>query len=385
MKKIVVLVGTFFPYGVAISSRMLNFCRLFRDAGYYVHVIAMRSVDRTILPGKTYSIDDIHYQIVTRKSPSSIESFVGSEEFITACDRYLSENEVEFVFMTSLTAMYKRIRRIILAHKVKYYIEQCEWLDVSAYKFGYLDFRMFRTSQLRKQGFYHPNGVVSISRLLDNYYKSKSVRSIRIPTILDIQNIECPEWKNKDNKIHIVFAGTLGTKEQMAPIICALANDEYFQKNIQFDIYGPNKDMVLKNMGKDALFLNKAGNSVVIHGRIPQEQVPSVYTQSDYLIFVRPSRRSSNAGFPTKLAESMSVGTPVITNDTGDIGLYLKNGSNGFVLPENTVKAVTECFTSILSLDSNMYMQIRKEARKTAEQYFDYRSYTDTLIDFCRS
>lgn len=385
MKKILVLVGTFFPYGVAISSRMLNFCRLFRDAGYYVHVIAMRSIDNSNLPGIVYEIEGIHYQIVSKKSPSSIESFIGNQEFITECDSYLSANNVEFVFMTSLTAMYKRIRKIILSHKVKYYIEQCEWLDVSAYKFGCLDLRMLRTSQLRKNGFYHPDGIVSISRLLDEYYKSKNVRSIRIPTILDIQNTECPDWKKKDSKIHIVFAGTLGTKEQMAPIIGALASNLVFRKRIQFDIYGPTKSMVLKNLGKDAAFLKEAGNSVVIHGRIPQEQVSAVYMQSDYLIFVRPLRQSSNAGFPTKLAESMSVGTPVITNDTGDIGLYLKNGSNGFLLHQNTLEAVTECFTKILSLDNNTYMNIRKEARKTAERYFDYRSYTEILTDFFES
>lgn len=376
---------TYFPFGVAISSRILNFCRLFRDAGYHVHVIAMRSADKNILPGTVYEIEGIHYQIVTEKNPSSKESFIGSREFITVCDRYLSANKVEFVFMTSLTAMYKRIRKIIMAHMTKYYVEQCEWLDVSSYKFGYLDLRRLRTSQLRKNGFYHPNGIVSISRLLDEYYKSKNVRSVRIPTILDIQNTDCHEWKKQDHKIHVVFAGTLGTKEQMTPIIGALASNIEFRERIQFDIYGPTKNMVLKNMGKDAGFFNKAGSSVVLHGRIPQDQVPAVYKQADYLIFVRPSRQSSNAGFPTKLAESMSVGTPVITNNTGDIGLYLNDGINGFLLPENTVEAVVSCFERIISLDGNMYAHLRKEARKTAEQYFDYRVYSDILVDFCRS
>lgn len=377
--------GTYFPYGVAISSRMLNFCRLFRDAGFHVHVIAMHSADKDILPGAVYERENIHYQIVTDKSPSSKESFIGSQVFITECDNYLSSNNVEFVFMTSLTAMYKRIRKIIMAHKVRYFVEQCEWLDVSAYKFGYLDLRMLRASHLRKHGFYHPNGVVSISRLLDDYYKSINVRSIRIPTILDIQNTDCPVWKKRDHKIHLIFAGTLGTKEQMAPIIGALANNKFLRENIQFDIYGPTKNMILKNLGKDAGFLDKAGTSVVVHDRIPQEQMSAVYAQSDFLIFLRPARRSSNAGFPTKLAESMSVGTPVITNDTGDISLFLENEHNGFLLSENTLEAVANCFTKIIALEDGRYAQLRLASRLTAEQYFDYRVYSQALIDFCSS
>ena len=60
MKNILVLVNSFFPSGVAISSRMMNFCRLFRDAGYRVHVITAHSQGNEKV-GISYEIEGITY------------------------------------------------------------------------------------------------------------------------------------------------------------------------------------------------------------------------------------------------------------------------------------------------------------------------------------
>ena len=42
---------------------------------------------------------------------------------------------------------------------------------------------------------------------------------------------------------------------------------------------------------------------------------------------------SSQEGLPTAIAEALSVGVPVITTNPGDIGLVIKNGYNGCILP----------------------------------------------------
>lgn len=42
---------------------------------------------------------------------------------------------------------------------------------------------------------------------------------------------------------------------------------------------------------------------------------------------------SSHEGFPTAIAEALSVGVPVVTTDVGDIPLVVKDGFNGRVLP----------------------------------------------------
>ena len=383
MKQALVLVSSYFPRGIAISSRMLNFCRLLRDAGYSVHVITGHAADQEVVPLKVYSIEGITYQVISSASGSSKESFFGNPRFVQECDRYLKANNVDFVFMTASSEMFIRLQRVIRSHRVRYYVEQCEWMDVSTYKLRYADIRYLKAELLCKKGYFHPNGIVSISRLLNNHYKSLGVNSIRIPTILDVKNTPITNRFKWHDKIHIVFAGSLGgSKEWMKPIIEALTLNEKYRERIVFDVYGPSKDQILTNIGGSSELLDNAGKSVVIHGRIPQEEIPEVYAHSDFLIFVRPQRRSSDAGFPTKFAESMAVGTPVITNNTGDIGLYLNNGENGYLLADNTTEAVCECFETVINLDADRYMQMRNLARKTAEERFDYRVYIDEVSGF---
>ena len=97
--------------------------------------------------------------------------------------------------------------------------------------------------------------------------------------------------------------------------------------------------------------------------------------EADFQLFIRPNRRSSNAGFPTKMGESMAVGTPVITNNTGDIELYLTDSENGYMLRGNGIEAVRTVLDQILKLCVEDYVEMRKRARITAEQVFDYHKY----------
>ena len=382
MKSILVLVNSFFPSGVAISSRMMNFCRVFRDAGYRVHVITAHSQGNEEV-GISYEIEGITYEVVSKKPVRSLDTFIGTPGFLKRVRCYLDENHQDYVFMTSSVEFFRRLSRIVRNRNIKCFVEQCEWLDLSNYKFGKLDLRYINAEWFRRSGARRINGIISISRLLNDHFGSRGVPSICVPTILDVKNTSyvC-KIENRD-KIHIVFAGSLGgSKELMKPIIEALANNEQYRQRIVFDIYGPSESQVITNIGGNSKLLKDAGDSVVFHGRIPQDKIPEVYSNSDYLIFVRPQRRSSNAGFPTKFAESMAVGTPVITNDTGDIGLYLENGVNGFMLADNSTEAICQRFDGIISIDTDVYADMRIAARKTAESSFDYRVYVKIIDEY---
>ena len=382
MKRILILVDSYFPSGVAKSSRMLNFCRLFRDAGIKVHVITAHSKGNEDV-GACYELEGFTYEVVSNKQYNTIDSFIGTPGFLKRVKIYLDENPQDYVFMTSSTEFFRRLSKIVRSRNVKCFVEQCEWLDISNYKFGKFDLRYINAEYFRKRGIKRINGIISISRLLNDYFGSKGVSSICVPTILDVKNTSYVCGIDNREKIHLVFAGSLGgSKELMKPIIEALANNECFRQRIVFEIYGPSESQVITNIGGDSKLVKDAGNSVVFHGRIPQEKIPEVYSNSDYLIFVRPQRRSSNAGFPTKFAESMAVGTPVITNDTGDIGLYLENGVNGFMLADNSTEAICQCFEGIISIDTDTYSEMRIAARKTAESSFDYRVYVEKIAKY---
>ena len=80
-----------------------------------------------------------------------------------------------------------------------------------------------------------------------------------------------------------------------------------------------------------------------------------IYQEHHFSIFMRSHRRSSDAGFPTKLAESLAAETPVLADKTGDIPYYIENGKNGFVV-ENEANELKKMI-SILNRKSFMYIK----------------------------
>jgi hypothetical protein len=68
-------------------------------------------------------------------------------------------------------------------------------------------------------------------------------------------------------------------------------------------------------------------------GRIPRPQVLEELSKADFTVLMRSEeQRYAKAGFPTKFVESLATATPVIANSTSDLGMYLKDGENGYVV-----------------------------------------------------
>lgn len=75
----------------------------------------------------------------------------------------------------------------------------------------------------------------------------------------------------------------------------------------------------------------------------------------------------------------MTFGTPAICNDTGDISLVIKNGVNGYMLKSKGTAEIINVLTTILKLSLEEREQMRVNARRTAEKFFDYRNYKETM------
>lgn len=375
MKKILFVTDLSFP-GSAMASRLLAFVKLFKDLEYDIHLIAGKSDE--LESGKIYQGDGYSYEIVSSKRNARIMSYFGNENLIDVVDKYLEINQVDYIFSTSLNALYRKLLRLCKRRKVKLILEQCEWYDPSSFGFGNYDIRYLRFKSNIKNYYKEADYIISISRLLDDYFNGIGAKSLRIPSITDVKNK--PYNYEVDNKrIKLVFTGnTSNSKELIVPVLEAL--NEYKDK-IELHIYGSSMNGLRKHVSNDSL-IDNLSDSLFVHGVIKQEEVEEVLLNCHYQIFIRPERRSSDAGFPTKLCESMSVGTPCITNDTGDISLVLKDGENGFLVKGNDAASVKETFERIVSLDEKSYHKMRMMARKDALSFFDYRNYLSKVKEY---
>lgn len=377
----VLIISATFPYGEAFSSRARYLSLLLNSIGYNVHVIA--PIDNK---QKETTMNNGRITIQRVRDPKNVFSLSGFgtyKPYMSALLKYSKSNNIDIIISSSMVFVADHIMDYAKKNDIPYIIEQCEWYDSSIFKGGKLNpYYREHIRRIEKKN-KNMDGVIAISRLFFEHYSKQGVKCIRIPTILDKQEMTARIDNGTEDYVKLVFAGSLGKgKELLKPVFEALLKANFGSKKIVFDIFGPTESQVLENIGGDMELLQQVRDYIIIHGRVPQAEIENLVRNADFSIFIRPSRCSSNAGFPTKFAESFMVGTPVITNNTGDISLYLQDGYNGYMIDENTVDSLISAFNRIIDLSQDDYIQMRKNARETAEKYFDFRDYVDDFSGF---
>ena len=376
---VIYICNSFFPFGSAYSSRTFHLCKAFQMSGYQTYVLADYSMSKEPSLCDEYVFDGIKYLIIGNTS-KIYRYFKKTKTTINAINKIASSKQYGRIFVIISTAdvsLYKKLKKTNDS-RIVVVLESCEWFDKSSYVFRNLDPR-YLTFQYAMKNYYidGKNKIIAISEYLHDYFVRHRCECLRIPTIIDCSKIKIGDFK-KGKTINFMFAGSLGgNKEVFKEFVRALINHK---DKMVLHIYGGNS-IDFKECLNDEKLYDKAKDCVIIHGRIPQELIYDEYQKADFSIIFRPKRRSSNAGFPTKMAESLACGTPVIANDTGDIGKYIINGQNGFIVDYNK-----ESIDNLLQNISNNYdcKRLRLNARKTAEQYFDYRIYSAELDIFLK-
>ena len=72
-------------------------------------------------------------------------------------------------------------------------------------------------------------------------------------------------------------------------------------------------------------------------GRIPHNDVITIVSNADYSILIRDNNLVNSAGFPTKFVESISCGTPVISNENSCISKYYNGNKNGVLVSDDNL------------------------------------------------
>ena len=116
---------------------------------------------------------------------------------------------------------------------------------------------------------------------------------------------------------------------------------------------------------------------VNFRGRVPHTEVVKAVQQSDFQMLIRDSNLKNNAGFPTKFVESMSCCTPIIATLTSNIGDFLIDGKNGFVVSDN--KPLTTILDHISQMNSIEIIAMKEACRMFKE--FDYRRYKNEFME----
>jgi glycosyltransferase involved in cell wall biosynthesis len=114
---------------------------------------------------------------------------------------------------------------------------------------------------------------------------------------------------------------------------------------------------------------NNIDSQSVITTFSQREELPLYLSLSDYSIFfIRPTF-SKKASSPTKHAELMGMGIPVICNDIGDTGKIIEETQSGILVADFSESAYSKAIENIPSFSKS-----KEEIRESAFQYFDLKT-----------
>ncbi|MDO9027336.1 MAG: glycosyltransferase, partial [Candidatus Roizmanbacteria bacterium] len=107
-----------------------------------------------------------------------------------------------------------------------------------------------------------------------------------------------------------------------------------------------------------------AGPSVKFLGNLTDEQMKKTYLSAKAFLFA-----SKDEEFGIAPVEAMGYGLPVIAYRSGGIPEYVIDGKNGYLFDELDEDSLVYKVKKLESLKEKEYFEMRKEARKTAENF----------------
>ena len=373
LKRRVIIVAPDFPYNTPKALRIRAFAKLFNEIGFESVVICYfyRPSDNNELnqlPGVKRIIPII-------PTPQGKDKLLLSFAYRKLLLQTVRDFKPDLIFTCALPETINTSIRIAKSCDIPIILECCEWYDETTFKHGRFDTHYL--SHCYSWNHYYPkvDGVIAISRMIEKRYRELNIPVLRIPSITETDNLEYRITCASKQNYSFLFAGAIArTKDSIRPYFEALEKCDN-KRSLTFDIVGVNEAEVIDHLGQE--LYQKFKSNIHIHGFVQQTLINQLYRNSDFGIFFRPHKRTSEAGFSTKLAEGMAAGTPFIINDTGDISLYIKHGQNGFIV--NSVKDIVDIFNYIAEIDNAQLTCLRSNARKTAEEFFDYHAYINAF------
>ena len=381
MKNAIILTGNKYPNGDAGALRQQSIAKILQHLGYTVMIYGMGEYTSNSIKEN----DGVLYTSLRGHNNSRLCRIKdrltwGSRAFKQIKKSY---NKIDVLIVVDDNPLiFKKAEKISKLFNCILIHDCVEWYSPDEFKFGKLSIQYNLKNHINTKSINSKWSVISISSYLEEWFISRAKRTVTIPVILNMSDVELNYENRESNRtLKIVYAGAPGKKDSLNHIIegfSALNKNEL--NRVELHIIGVTKEQLVKNCNVESVFIDKMGKSLYVHGRIPHAEAVEWVKKADYTVLLRNNElRYAKAGFPTKIVESLKYGTPPICNLSSDLNKYLLDKNNSIIIDGYNSNSVTDAIKKALSISEDEYMFMRKNARETAMKSFDYRKYINAL------
>lgn len=234
-------------------------------------------------------------------------------------------------------------------------------------------FQKFENSIKFSQGF------ITCSTNLRTYYSkfaNENCRFITIPLVVKLEDYKI----DRTALNQITYCGYMGdNKDGISDLLYAFSILLNKKHELSLKLIGSApRDTLLKLRGK----AEKLGisNSVEFTGVLPRDELAIALNESLVLVLARPANKQAEGGMPSKVAEYLATGLPVLVTDVGEIGEYMTNNENIFMTAPNSPEKFASKLDEILK-DYPNSQAVGKKGQILVEN-FNYSSQGKKLFSF---
>lgn len=368
-KKILYIGGFELPDKNAAAHRVISNSKAIRELGGEV---ILAGVNKEISEPTTFDCFKYisGFKTYELNYPRNIREWIS---YLTSSGFYkniILENDVNAIICYNLPSIVlKKLFIFCRKNNIKIYADVTEWYSSKGRSIPNKILKGFDTSYRMKILHKKLDGLIVISNFLKEYYSDFLQNVILIPALVDLND---SKWRNNFKKSHtqltLVYAGNPSMKkENLGLMITSLQS---VKRKVVLEIIGITKEEFYKmfpNFNREISL-----NNINFHGRLSHADSLDFIKKANYSYFIRDEDIVSLAGFPTKLVESISCGTPVLTNTTSNISDFIFSNINGVLINSSNPLEIAHI---IDKLDYNMNVNI---------DTFDYRKFIkdDKLYQF---
>lgn len=310
MAKTILYVGRFkLPEGNAASSRVLAVSDILAAAGYRVCLVGLANSAKDAGRGSVLGHD--YLALEERSRAQKFRGRFTSDWVERGISEFGLPAAVVYYNFSSAALIASCARRSGVAH-----IADCtEWYGGEASAAGL--FRVLDSEVRMRLVHTRMSGVIAISGYLKRYYESHT-RVLQLPPMV---NLEDPKWQRghpglaeRTDQLRLVYAGDPGASKDGLDEVVAAVDSLDPGVDVRLDVYG----LTLQQANARGVAVGQVPGRVEFHGRVPHDEALRATAEADYVVFARRPTRANLAGFSTKLVETITLGTGVMTTRVGE-------------------------------------------------------------------
>lgn len=389
-KGILIYIGGFdLPDKNAAAHRVLANGKIFRELGYEVIFIG---VDNSRTYGtefhkKSFFGFECWSVPYPKGTVSWIKYILGLSSILDFLQGKKASKVVGVICYNYPAIAQMRIKRECSRSNIKMISDATEWYDASAGSYIYRIIKNLDTTLRMNWVHKDVDGIITTSRYLTDFYSNSGKALLELPTLFDSSKFDLPPVRGRSSTKSFIYVGSpfdvgrvnrrrTNLKERLDVCIELFFQVFNSSQNFVFNIYGISESDYLDVFPEHGPILKDMAACVFFHGRQPNSLILTHIARSDFSIFFRDDTRVTLAGFPSKLAESISCGTPVITNKMKSILRYA--GCEEIILCSRGEELAS--VKKIMHLSPHEINLMKKRAY--ASNIFDYKKYSLDTRDF---